>query len=238
MKVDILAFGAHPDDVDLCCSGTIARHVAEGRKTGIVDLTNGELGTRGNAATRLKEAKAAAKVLGVSFRENLGMKDGFLVNDKPSRMAVVRKIRAARPHIVLANALEDRHPDHAVGARLVADACFLAGLPKVKTTYKGKHQVAFRPRIVLHYIQDRMPKPDLLVDISGFVDKRMSAIMAFKSQFYDEKSREPETPISSRQFLDALEFRALEWGRMIGVPYAEGFNAERRIGIGDLFALT
>jgi len=236
--VDIVAFGAHPDDVEMCCSGTLAKHIGNGWRAGIVDFTRGELGTRGTWKTRMAEARAAARVLGLAFRENLGMKDGFLANTEATRMAVVRSLRKYRPAVVLANALEDRHPDHGVAARIVADACFLAGLHRVKTRLDGKPQEAHRPRLVLHYIQDRYLKPDLIVDISGYFDIRNKSIQAYKSQFYAAGSREPETPISSQQFLDALYFRPVEWGRMVGVPYGEGFQCERQVGIADLGAVV
>ena len=237
MKVDLLAFGAHPDDVEMCCSGTLAAHRAMGHPAGIVDFTRGESGTRGNSVTRMAEARQAAKILGLAFRDNLGMKDGFLANTEASRLAVVKKIRQYRPSIVLANALQDRHPDHSVAARIVADACFLAGLPKVKSSLGGKVQKAWRPHLVLHYIQDRYIKPDVVCDISGFMEIRSRCIAAYKSQFFDSRSKEPETPISSEQFQKALYFRPLELGRMVGVQFAEGFNSERQIGVANLFEL-
>ncbi len=237
MKTDILAFGAHPDDVELCCSGTIAKHIAAGKKAGLIDLTKGELGTRGNATTRANEAAKAAKILGISFRENLNLPDGFIRNEKESQMAVVKIIRKYQPEIVFANAPTDRHPDHGRAARIVADSCFLSGLVKIETTVNGKKQKAFRPRLVLHYIQDRILTPDVLVDISDFMDVRMKCIKAYGSQFYDERSKEPETPISSKQFLESLYFRPLEWGRMIGVKYAEGFVCERSFGVKNIFDL-
>jgi bacillithiol biosynthesis deacetylase BshB1 len=224
MKLDILAFGAHPDDVELSCSGTILKNIAIGKKAGIIDLTRGELGTRGTAALRLKEATEAAKILGVSFRENLKMADGFFQNDKKHQLAVIQKIRQYRPEVVLANAIEDRHPDHGRAARLVADACFLAGLVKVVTHLKGKKQEAWRPKAVYHYIQYRKLKPDFAVDISNFMERRMQAVRVFGSQFYDPSSKEPETLISSPGFLDYVQSREAEYGKLINVKFAEGYN--------------
>ncbi|MBI4945726.1 MAG: bacillithiol biosynthesis deacetylase BshB1 [Bacteroidetes bacterium] len=238
MKIDILAFGAHPDDVELSCSGTILKNISLGKKVGIIDLTQGELGTRGTAALRLKEAAAAAKILGVSFRENLKMADGFFQNDKKHLLAVIKKIRQYKPDIVLANALEDRHPDHGRAAKLIADACFFAGLVKIKTaapTLKGskqhKHslgrrawQEAWRPKAVYHYIQYRKLIPDFTVDISSFMEKKMESIKTFRSQFYDPGSKEPTTLISSSGFLKHLYSRAEEHGKIINAQYAEGFT--------------
>ncbi|MFI5219449.1 MAG: bacillithiol biosynthesis deacetylase BshB1 [Bacteroidia bacterium] len=238
MKTDILAFGAHPDDVELSCSGTIIKHIKLVKKIGIIDLTRGELGTRGDVKTRAAEATAAAKILGVQFRENMNFEDGFFFNSKKNQMAVVKMIRRYQPEIILANAIADRHPDHARAAQLVSDACFLSGLVKVKTKDNGKLQKQWRVKAVYHYIQDRYMKPDFLVDISDCMEQRMKAIKAFKSQFYDEYSAEPETPISSKQFLESLYYRPLELGRMIGVKYAEGFTAERLTGVKNLFDLV
>lgn len=237
MKTDILAFGAHPDDVELSCSGTIIKHISLGKKIGIIDLTRGELGTRGDIATREKEAAEATKILGVKFRENINLGDGFFTNSKENQLALVVKIRKYRPEIVLANAVSDRHPDHGRASQLVSDACFLAGLTKIETGEDSKPQKPWRPGAVYHYLQDRYMKPDVLVDISDFMEQRMASIKAFRSQFYDENSREPETPISSEQFMESLYYRPLELGRMIGVKYAEGFTTERMIGVNDLFQL-
>jgi bacillithiol biosynthesis deacetylase BshB1 len=236
MKLDILAFGSHPDDVELSCAGTLLKHIASGRKAGIIDLTRGELGTRGSAETRDKEAAESARIMGVAVRENLGFADGFFVNDKSHQLEIIERIRKHQPEIVLANALNDRHPDHGKAARLVADGCFLAGLSKIKSVDDhGIVQQPWRPRLILHYIQDRYIKPDILVDISDFMEKKMECIKAFRSQFYDPDSKEPETYISSKQFLDSLMQRPMELGRIIGVRYAEGFNSERLFGVNNLF---
>jgi bacillithiol biosynthesis deacetylase BshB1 len=224
MKLDILAFGAHPDDVELSCSGTILKNISEGKKAGIVDLTLGELGTRGTAAIRAKEATAAAKILGVAFRENLKMPDGFFQNDKKNLLAVIKVIRKYKPDVVLANALEDRHPDHGRAAKLVADACFLAGLVKIVTKEKGKAQEMWRPLAVYHYIQYRKLKIDFAVDISPYMNKKMESIKAFRSQFFDPNSKEPSTLISNPQFLDYISKKDEDYGKSINVKYAEGFN--------------
>jgi bacillithiol biosynthesis deacetylase BshB1 len=237
MKIDILAFGAHPDDVELACSGTLLKHKAMGRSTGIVDLTRGELGTRGSAELRDQESGAAALILGLDVRENLGFKDGFFTNDEYHRMEVIKKIRLYSPDIVFTNAPSDRHPDHGNGYALVSDACFLSGLSKIKTEIDGKTQVAWRPRLVLHYIQDRYFRPDIVVDVSAYFEKRMDAILAYKSQFFNPESNQPQTYISSPEFLNSLKSRPAEWGRLIGVPYAEGFLFSRVTGIDNLFSL-
>jgi bacillithiol biosynthesis deacetylase BshB1 len=237
MQVDILAIGAHPDDIELGCSGTILKHISLGYTVGLIDLTRGELGTRGNAGLRLKEAEAARKILGASFRTNLNLEDGFFENKKSNQLKLVELIRYHRPKIILANALEDRHPDHGKGARLVADSVFYSGLPKIETVYEGKAQPPWRPRYVFHYLQDRYRHPDIIVDITGFMDKRMEAIRAFASQFFKEGSNEPDTPISSKQFIDSLYYRPVELGRMAGFQFGEGFQCETRIGTGDLFKL-
>jgi bacillithiol biosynthesis deacetylase BshB1 len=235
MKTDILAFGAHPDDVELSCSGTILKHISLGKKVVIIDLTRGELGTRGTPEIRDKEAMNAAKILGVSTRENMNFADGFFENSKENQSALVIKIRKYQPEIVLATAVSDRHPDHGRSSKLISDACFLAGLIKIKTSDGNVEQAAWRPKAVYHYIQDRYTKPDFAVDISEFMEQRMASIKAYKSQVYDEHSTEPETAISSKQFMDAVYYRAVEVGRMIGVKYAEGFMAERIVGIRNLF---
>ncbi len=234
MKVDLLAFGAHPDDVELACSGTLAKHKSMGKTTGIIDLTRGELGTRGTAESRDKEAAAAAKILQVDIRENLAFRDGFFLNDEKHQLEVIKIIRKYRPALVLTNAPEDRHPDHGKGCKLVTDACFLSGLAKVKTQENGKEQEAWRPKTVLHYIQDRYLKPDILVDISGFFELRMQSILAYESQFYNSKSTEAGTYISSPAFLESLKSRPAEFGRLMGVDYAEGFLFTRLMGVNDL----
>lgn len=225
--LDILAFGAHPDDVELGCSGTLAKAVASGKKVGIIDLTRGELGTRGSAAIRTEESKQAAKILGAEIRENLDFSDGFFVNDKSHQLEVIKKIRKYRPEIVICNAVDDRHIDHGKGSKLVSDACFLSGLRKVETSYEGEEQQAWRPKKVYHYIQWKNLKPDFVVDISGYLEKKVDAVLAYKSQFYDATSNEPNTPISDQNFLDSVTYRARDLGRLAGVAFAEGFTAER-----------
>ena len=234
MKLDILAFGAHPDDVELGCSGTIAKEVTLGKKVGIVDLTRGELGTRGTAEIRDREANDAAKVLGVSVRENLNFRDGFFVNDEAHQMEVIRVLRKYRPNIVLCNAVKDRHIDHGKGASLVADACFLSGLRRIETTEDGVQQEAWRPKHVFHYIQWQPLTPDFYVDISGFMDVKVNSIYAYKSQFYDPKSKEPETPISSKNFIESVVYRSKDYGRVAGADYAEGFITNQAILISSL----
>jgi len=236
MKLDILVFGSHPDDAELGAGATIAKEVANGKKVGIIDLTRGELGTRGSAEIRDKEAADAAKILGVSVRENLEFADGFFNNDREHQMAVIRIIRKYRPDIVLCNAIHDRHIDHARGSKLVSDACFLSGLIKIDTKFEGddQWQGAWRPKIVYHYIQWKNLKPDFVVDVSDFIEKKIDAIQAYSSQFYDPSSKEPQTPISSKNFTDSIEYRARDLGRLIGVDYAEGFTAERLVGVNTL----
>lgn len=228
-QLDILAFGAHPDDVELSCSGTIAKHIALGSKVGIVDLTRGELGTRGSAEIRDKEAVKAAQLLGVEMRHNLNFKDGFFQNDESHQMEIIKIIREYRPRIVLANAISDRHPDHKKGSDLVSHACFLAGLPKIETG-----QDAWRPEVVYHYIQFDEIEPDFVVDISNYIDKKIEVVKAFSSQFYDAKSDEPETIISSKGFLDSVRYRAANIGRLARVAYGEGFTVERLITVDTL----
>lgn len=237
MKLDILAIGAHPDDVELSCGATIAKEIANGKKVGIIDLTRGELGTRGTATTRDEEAFNAAKILGVSMRTNLGFADGFFVNDKQHQLEVIRMIRKHQPEIVICNAVDDRHIDHGKGSKLVSDACFLSGLIKIETTLDGKTQGAWRPKHVYHYIQWKNLEPDFTVDVSGFMDVKMKAVLAYKTQFYNEKSKEPETPISSKNFTDSIKYRARDLGRLIGVEYAEGFTVERYIAVDSVFDL-
>lgn len=237
MKLDILAIGVHPDDVELSCSGTILKHISLGKKCGILDLTQGELGTRGSAELRLKEAADAAKILGVSVREHLQMADGFFRNDKEHQLQIIEIIREYQPEIVLCNAIEDRHPDHGRAAQLVSEACFYSGLRKIETSYKGQKQNAWRPKAVYHYVQDRNIKPDLVVDVTAFVDKKMEAIQAFRSQFYDPSSKEPESPISVKNFMDVVKGKMAVNGRDAGFEYGEAFTVERTIGITNLFDL-
>jgi N-acetylglucosamine malate deacetylase 1 len=234
MKLDILAFGAHPDDVELGCGGTIAKEISLGKKVGIIDLTRGELGTRGSVEIRNKESEAAAKILGVSVRENLDMRDGFFVNDEPHQLKIIKMLRKYQPEIVICNAIDDRHIDHGKGSRLVSDACFLSGLMKIETEIDGIKQSAWRPKLVYHYVQWKDLKPDFVVDISGFNEKRVEAILAYGSQFYNPNSNEPETLIASKNFLDSLNYRAQDLGRLIGTDYAEGFTVERYLAVNSL----
>lgn len=231
MKLDILAFGAHPDDVELGCAATLAKEVAIGKKVGIIDLTRGELGTRGSAELRKIEAARSAKILGVELRENLEFADGFFINDKKHQLKIIEKIRQYRPEIVLCNAIHDRHIDHAKGSSLVSDACFLSGLVKIETKSNGISQEKWRPKQVYHYIQWKNIEPDFVVNVTGFIQKKLDAVMAYSSQFYDPTSNEPETPISSKNFTDSIEYRARDLGRLIGVDYAEGFTSERLVAI-------
>lgn len=231
MKTDILAFGAHPDDVELGCGGTVAKLISEGKTCVIVDLTRGELGTRGTDETRHEEATESAKILGVFARENLGMKDGFLINSEEYQLSIVKMIRKYRPEIVLANAIDDRHPDHAKAAKLVSDACFLSGLRKIETNIDGEGQDVWRPKQIFHYIQWKDIKPEFVIDISEHLDKKLEACMAFKTQFYDPKSTEPETPITSKDFYESLTYRAQDLGRLSGVTYAEGFTSEKLMAL-------
>lgn len=237
MKVDILAFGAHPDDVELSASGTILKSIQQGKKVAIVDLTQGELGSRGTIETRYAEAADAATILGIEARVNLKMEDGFFQHSPENLRKIVEQIRYFKPRIVLANAIQDRHPDHPKGSKLVSEACFLAGLRKIETTFNGEQQEAYRPEVVYHYIQDRYSKPDFVVDVTEFVEQKFDSIRAYKTQFFDPNSTEPQTPISGKEFFEFLRGRMAEFGRQIGVQYAEGFTVERLIGVEDLFDL-
>lgn len=234
MKLDILAFGAHPDDVELGCGATIAKEVSLGKKVGIVDLTKGELGTRGTAEIRDREAKAAADILGVTIRENLGFADGFFKNDEAHQLEIIKLIRKYQPEVVLCNAIEDRHIDHGKGSKLVSDACFLSGLLKIETTLNGLIQNKWRPKQVYHYIQWKNLEPDLVVDVTGFIEKKREAVLAYKSQFFNPKSDEPETPITSKNFTDSITYRSRDLGRLIGVEYAEGYTSERYVAVENL----
>lgn len=236
-KLDILAFGAHPDDTELGCGGTLIKHINQGKKVGVVDLTEGQLSSRGSVAERYKEAEKAANITGLSIRENLGMEDGWFRNDTESQHKIIEMIRKYRPEIVLANAIVDRHPDHGKGASLVADSCFYSGLIKVETLEDGIKQKIWRPKALYHYIQDYHIEPDFVVDVSEYWDQKIEAIMAFSSQFYNPNSKEKETPISSKSFLDFLGARARNIGRPINVEYAEGFTTTRYLGVEDLFDL-
>ncbi len=234
LKIDILAFGAHPDDVELGCAGTLAKEIALGRKVGIIDLTRGELGTRGSATIRDQEAQRAAELLGVSIRENLEMRDGFLTNEEKNLLQVIQMIRKYQPNIVLCNAVQDRHTDHAKASTLVSEACFLSGLQKIVTALDGKNQEAWRPKVVYHYIQWNTITPDFVVDISEFMNQKKDVISAYASQFYNPSSNEPTTPIATKNFLESIEYRAQDLGRLIGVAYAEGFTAERYVAVNSL----
>ena len=237
MKLDILAFGAHPDDIELGCGATIAKEVFLGKKVGIVDLTQGELGTRGSAELRMIEANNAGKILGVSVRENLGFADGFFTNDKKHQLEIIKMIRKYRPDIVLCNAIDDRHIDHGKGSKLVSDACFLSGLMKIETELEGKQQEKWRPKHVYHYIQWKNIEPDFVINVSGFINKKQAAVLAYSSQFYDPNSKEPESPITSKTFIESINYRARDLGRLIGVEYAEGFTSERYVAAENLSKL-
>ncbi|RRJ92660.1 bacillithiol biosynthesis deacetylase BshB1 [Paenimyroides tangerinum] len=234
MKLDILAFGAHPDDVELGCGATVAKEISLGKKVGIVDLTRGELGTRGSAEIRDKEAAEAAQILGVSVRENLRFRDGFFVNDEKHQFEIIKMIRKYKPEIVLCNAIDDRHIDHGKGSKLVSDACFLSGLRRIETVLDGERQEAWRPKIVYHYIQWKNIEPDFVVDVSGFMEIKEKAVMAYSSQFYDPNSKEPVSPIATKNFTDSINYRARDLGRLVFVDYAEGFTTERYLAVNSL----
>jgi len=237
MKLDILAIGAHPDDVELSCSATLAKEVANGKKIGIIDLTRGELGTRGTAETRDKEAADAAKILGVHTRVNMKFADGFFKNDKAHQLELIAQIRYYKPEIVICNAIDDRHIDHGKGSQLVSDACFLSGLRKIETNKNEVRQEPWRPKAVYHYIQWKDIEPNVVVDVTGFMDKKMDSVKAYKTQFFDPNSKEPQTPISSANFTDSIIYRARNLGRLIGTEYGEGFTVERYPAVKSLFDL-
>ncbi len=242
MKLDILAFAAHPDDVELACSGTLLKHIGMGKKVGLIDLTRGELGTRGTAEIRDKEAAASAKLMGASARENLDLGDGFFEHSKENTLKIIRMIRKYQPEIVLANSITDRHPDHGRAAKLVNEACFYSGLQKIVTEDKNERQMKWRPKAVYHYIQDRNLVPDFVVDITPYIEKKQELILAFRSQFYlpdsDEYKNELQTPISGKVFLDFLKAKAATYGRDAGFEYAEGFNVARIPGVNSFFDLV
>lgn len=243
MKIDILAIGVHPDDVELSCSGTLLRHIDMGKTVGLLDLTRGELGTRGNAEIRGREAAEAATLMGAAFRKNLEMADGFFTYNRENILGIIQVLREHQPEIVLANALSDRHPDHGRAAKLIADACFYAGLAKIPTASEnGTPQGRWRPRAVYHYIQDNNLEPDFVVDISPFMEKKLELVQAFRSQFYipgdTEYEEELSSPISGREFMEFLRAKARAYGRNAGFEYAEGFNVARTPGVTDLFSLT
>jgi len=237
MKLDILAIGAHPDDVELSCSGTLAKEVDKGKKVGILDLTRGELGTRGTAETRDQEAKDAAEILGVRVRKNLEFSDGFFSNNTAHQLEIIKILRKYRPEVVLCNAIHDRHIDHGKGSRLVSDACFLSGLKKIETIYEGNSQKEWRPKHIYHYIQWYDIEPDFVVDISGFMEKKLESVKAYKTQFFDQGSKETNTPISSSNFIDSVTYRARNLGRIIGTEHGEGFTVERYPAVDSILDL-
>ena len=238
MKLDILAIGVHPDDIEISCCGTLLHHISLGHKVGLLDLSAGELGTRGDAATRLKEATNASNMIGAKVRGNLEMPDGFFEHSKENIIEIIRMIRFFKPEIVLANALTDRHPDHGRAAKLVADACYYSGLVKIESEWDNAKQEAWRPKAVYHYIQDYNLTPDFVFDISKFMDRKLEILMAYKSQFYNPESDEPATPISSKEFLEFIRAKNCTYGRASGFHYAEAFNANRTIGLRNLFDLA
>ena len=234
IKLDILAIGAHPDDVELGCGATLAKEISLGKKVGIVDLTRGELGTRGSAEIRDVEAMEAARILGVETRENLEFADGFFINDKSHQLEIIKIIRKYQPEVILCNAIDDRHIDHPKGSRLVSEATFLSGLRKIITELDGVTQETWRPKRVYHYIQWKNLQPDFAVSVDGFLEQKIAAVRAYTSQFYDPESTEPNSPISSKNFLDSVTYRARDLGRLVGSEYAEGFNVDRIIGVETL----
>jgi bacillithiol biosynthesis deacetylase BshB1 len=238
MKLDILAIGVHPDYVELSCAGTILKHIELGKTVGILDLTLGELGTRGNATLRTQEAMRAASILGVSVREQLNMADGFFENNETNQRLIIEVIRKYQPELILCNAISDRHPDHGRAAKLTADACFYSGLLKVETKENNTIQKPWRPKVVYHYIQDNFIEPDFVIDVTAYNDKKMESIMAYSSQFFDPNSKEPQTPISSKNFMDYINAKARLFGRSINVDFAEGFTVNRYIGVNNLFDLV
>jgi len=237
MKLDILAIGAHPDDVELGCGATIAKEISKGKKVGILDLTRGELGTRGSAEIRDQEAAAAAAILGVSIRENLALADGFFENNRENQLKIIEVVRKYQPEMVLCNAIHDRHIDHGRGSKLASDACFLSGLKKIETIEDRKPQEHWRPKFVYHYIQWRNIEPDVVVDVSGFIEKKCDAVFAYTSQFYDPNAEEGNTPISTKTFKESINYRAQDLGRLIGTDYGEGYTVERYAAVDSLFDL-
>jgi N-acetylglucosamine malate deacetylase 1 len=236
MKLDILAFGVHPDDIELSCSGTLMVEINNGKQCGVVDLTQGELGTRGTVETRYTEAANAAKLMGLAVRENLKMPDGFFANDEIQQRKIISTLRKYQPEIVLCNAIDDRHPDHGRSASLVADACFLSGLRKIETELDGVAQHAWRPKYVFHYIQDRFMQPDFVIDITEVHQRKINAILCYTTQFNSTNNAEPQTYISTPDFLDSVVYRNKMMGKMIGVAYAEGFISKKMIGFKGLEA--
>lgn len=237
MNIDILAFGAHPDDVEISCGGTLLRYADEGKQIAIVDLTKGELGTRGSGDLRMEECKAASQILGLVDRVNLGMADGFFEDNEDHLHQIIREIRHFRPKLILANSIRDRHPDHGRAAALAARAAFLSGLPKINTERNGISQEAYRAPMLLHYIQDMYIEPDVVLDVSAYAEEKIKVVQCFSSQFFDPNSTEPETPISNAHFFEFMKGRMLQFGRPIGAKYAEGFTVNRTLGVSDLFHL-
>ncbi|MEM7163024.1 MAG: bacillithiol biosynthesis deacetylase BshB1 [Bacteroidota bacterium] len=237
MKLDILGIFAHPDDAELCCAGTLLKHVSLGKSVGVVDITMGQLGSRGTPMIRLAEADKAAQILGLAIRDNLELEDGYIENDAAHRLKIIEAIRKYQPEIVITNAIEDRHPDHGRAAKLVSDSCFFSGLHRIKSIDQGQEQDAWRPKVVYHAVQDRYLKPHFIVDVSPFVDKKFEAIMAFESQFYSPNSTEPDTPISTKEFLEVVKARMRDYGRLINAEFGEGFTSERPLGIADMTQL-
>jgi len=233
MKLDILVFGAHPDDVELGCGGTVIKEIKAGKKVGIIDLTRGELGTRGNAETRDAESKLASEIMGVTIRDNMGFKDGFFKDDEAHKLALIKKIRQYQPDIVITNAVSDRHPDHGRGAEITVDACFLAGLEKIETD-----QQAWRPRAIYHYIQFNFLTPDFVIDISAEIKEKLEAVKAYSTQFFNPQSSESKTIISSQGFLDSVSYRAKDLGRQANCEYAEGFLAHQMLKVDSLFDIN
>jgi bacillithiol biosynthesis deacetylase BshB1 len=238
MKLDVLAIGSHPDDVELGCSGTLIKEIKRGKKAGIIDLTQGEMGTRGTIETRYQEAAESAKIIGLSIRENLKMRDGFFKNDEEHQRKLITVLRKYKPEIVIGNILEDRHPDHGRAGWLIYDSCFLSGLRQVKTVDEtGKEQEKWRPKMLLHYIQDRFYEPDIIIDVSDVWEQRLESVKAFKTQFFNPDLNEPQSYISSPEFLESITARARLLGKRIGVKFAEGFVSKKNIGIQNLDAL-
>lgn len=237
MKLDILAIGAHPDDIELSCGALLAKESARGKKIGALDLTRGELGTRGTPEIRAEEAAAASKILGVSIRENIALSDGFFENNKESQLKIITVLRKYKPEIVICNAIDDRHIDHGKGSKLASDACFLSGLKRIETQDENGNQLPWRPKFVYHYIQWKDITPDIVVDVTGYMDIKMQAVLAYKSQFFDPDNKEGNTPISSLNFKESIIYRAQNLGRLIGTEHAEGFTVERFPAVDSLFDL-
>lgn len=238
MKLDLMVMSVHPDDAELGAGGTIAKYVSEGKTVGIIDLTRGELGTRGTAETRAEEAAEAARILGVSVRENLGLRDGFFSNEEDSQRVIISAIRKYKPEIVITNAIDDRHPDHGRASKLVNDSLFLSGLRRVETQVEGVNQEAFRPRLQLQLVQDKYIQPDIILDISNYWDLKEKSILAYKTQFNSLTEEDgPQTYISNPDFMEYTKARAREFGRNIQVSYGEGFTSRKLLGVNDLFEL-